>query len=197
MGTINHLSASYLQSILGSSLQDIGSIAKSAGTSLSSGVASLTQQPDSPQLSQFAQLLNTLQQLQQSDPAKYQQVTQQIATNLQSAAQTAQDDGNSTAASTLTQLSKDFSAASSSGQLPNVQDLAKAIGGGHHHHHHFHAAPPDGASSGDDSPANNSTSQALSKFLSGSQLAKTPNSLNPLAIILNTLSTAGIASTNG
>jgi hypothetical protein len=196
MGTINHLSASYLQSILGPSLQGIGSTAKSAATSLTDGVALLTQQPDSPQLSQFAQLLNTLQQLQQSDPAKYQQVTQQIATNLQSAAQTAQDGGNSTAASTLAQLSKDFSAASSSGQIPNVQDLAKAVGGGHHHHH-VHAAPADDASSSDDNPGNNSTSQSLSRFLSGSQWAETPNSLNPLAIIQNTLSTAGITSTNG
>ena len=72
--------------------------------------------------------MSTLQQLQQSDPTKYQQVTQQIATNLQSAAQTAQAEGNTTAANQLNQLATDFTNASQSGQLPNVQDLAQAIG---------------------------------------------------------------------
>src|SRR5579864_2979610 len=96
-------------------------------------------------------MLNQLQQLQQSDPAKYQQVTQQIATNLQNAAQTAQTDGNSTAATQLGKLASDFNSASQSGQLPNIQDLAQAIGGGHHHHHaHAASADQDG-----DSGANN------------------------------------------
>jgi hypothetical protein len=57
---------------------------------------------DSQQLSPFAQLMST--QLQQPDPTQYQQVTQQIATNLQSAAQTAQVEGNSTAVNQLNLL---------------------------------------------------------------------------------------------
>jgi hypothetical protein len=97
-----------------------------------------TSQADSSQLSPFAQLMSTLQQLQQSNTAEYQQVTQQIATNLQAAAQTATADGNTTAATQLNQLSTDFTNASTSGQLPNAQSLAQALGGGHHHHH-FHA----------------------------------------------------------
>ena len=133
----------------------------------------------------------------------YQQVTQQIATNLQSAAQTAQADGNSTAATQLNQLAKDFTSASTSGQLPSIQDLAKAIGG-HHHHHHSHAASADtdGDASGNgssSSTSNSSTaSQSLSQLLSAFQANGTQNeSLNPMSIILNTLSSAGISASNG
>ena len=46
----------------------------------SSASGSSTQ--DGSQLSPFAQILSTLQQLQQSNPTEYQQVTSQIATNL-------------------------------------------------------------------------------------------------------------------
>jgi hypothetical protein len=55
------------------------------------------------QLSPFAQILSSLQQLQQSNPSPYQQVTQQIATNLQKA-KTAQSEGDTTAANQLKQL---------------------------------------------------------------------------------------------
>jgi len=200
---INSLS-SYLQSLLGTALQRTGSTNNATGSNLN-GVDpfSLELQPDNSQLSPFARLLNTLQQLQQSDPAKYQQVTQQIATNLQSAAQTAQADGNTTAANQLTQLATDFTNASKSGQLPNIQDLAQAIGG-HHHHHHSH---PASAGSGSDSSASSSAggtssssgaNQMLSQLLSVSQASGTQNdSLNPMSIILNTLSNAGINGSNG
>ena len=139
IGPLNTLSSSYLQSIIGSALQGAGSTNQTSTSSSAVDSSSLVQSSDNSRLSPFAQLLNTLQQLQQSDPTKYQQVTGQIATNLQSAAQTAQSDGNTTAANQLNQLATDFTNASKSGQLPNVQDLAQAVGG-HHHHHHSHAA---------------------------------------------------------
>ena len=192
IGPIN--TGNYLQSIFSTTLQGTGLITNTTGNSVS-GVG--LSQPDSSQLSQFAQLMNTLQQLQQSDPAKYQQVTQQIATNLQNAAQTAQADGNSTAANQLNQLAKDFTNASTSGQLPNIQDLAKAIGG-HHHHHHSHAASAD--ADNDSSGNSNSSSganQTLSQLLSAFQTNGTQNeTLNPMTIILNTLSNAGISASN-
>jgi hypothetical protein len=140
-------------------------------------------------------MLSALQQLQQTDPTKYQQVTQQIATNLQSAAQTAQADGNSVAANQLNQLATDFTNASTSGQLPNIQDLSQAMTGHHHHHHHAHSASadPDGSSSGNSSAS--STSQTLSQLLSTLQENGTQNnSLNPMTIILDTLSNAGTSS---
>jgi len=174
---------SYLQPIVGSAIQRAGSVASSilGGVTSSSSSSSPVTQADSGGLSPFAQIMSELQQLQQSNPAQYKQVTQQIATNLQSAAQTAQADGNTTAATQLNQIASDFSSASQSGQLPNMQDLAQAVGGGHHHHH-FH-----GAQSGSDS-------QGLNQLLSALQTTATQNeATNPTAIILNTLSSAGIS----
>jgi len=197
MGTINNLSSNYLQSILNNAVQNSGLNSNSASAVGASPAALPT---DNQQLSPFAQLVSKLQQLQQSDPTKYQQVTQQIATNLQSAAQTAQADGNTTASSQLNQLSTDFSNASTSGQLPNLQDLAQATTGHHHHgggHHHAHAAKSDPDSSSTDPTNISSLSQTLGQLLSGLQTDGTANSsLDPMAIILNTLSSAGLSSSS-
>ena len=198
---LNSLSSSYLQSILGTALKDAGLSAASNGVSGTS-----SQQPDSGQLSPFAQLLSTLQQLQESNPTQYQQVTQQIATNLQNAAQTATQDGNTSVASELNNLATDFTNASDSGQLPNISDLAQAIGGGGHHHHHGHHV----SSSNDSSPGSNSSdstassdstsassSSPLQQLLAAFQSNETQNeSLNPLSIITNTLVSAGITTNN-
>jgi hypothetical protein len=195
MSSLNNLSSSYLQSILSASLQNSSSSGKSSS---STGATSATAQPENGQLSPFAQIMSTLQQLQESNPTEYQQVTQQIATNLQTAAQTATSDGLTTQATQLNQLATDFTNASQSGQLPNVQDLAQAIGGGHHHHHHSHGAASDADSSSSSSPSTSSPSQ-LSQLLAAFQTNTTQNdALNPLSIITSTLSSAGInISSNG
>ena len=131
----------YLQSLLATALQGTSLATNSKGNNLNGVTTSSSDlQPDSSQLSPFARLLSALQQLQQSDPGKYQQVTQQIATNLQNAAQTAESQGNTSVANQLNQLATDFTNASQSGQLPNIQDLAQALQG-HSHHHHFHVLP--------------------------------------------------------
>ena len=176
---INNVS-NLLQSVLSTTLQSAGLTTKTSSSSL--------QLPsDSSQLSPFVQLMNTLQQLQQSDPTKYQQVTQQIATNLQAAAQTAQSSGNTTAATQLNQLATDFTNASKNGQLPNIQDAAQAMGG-HHHRHHHHSG---GTSS------SNSSNSTLDQLLAAFQTSGTQNdSLDPMSIILNTLSTSGIGTTS-
>ena len=199
---------SYIQSILNSALQGIGSSSNTTGSNLNSiDPSSLQLQSDNGQLSPFAQVLNTLQQLQQSDPTKYQQVTTQIATNLQSAAQTAQTQGNTAAANQLNQLATDFTNASQNNQLPNIQDLAQAMGG-HHHHHHFHSgsagsssdSSTSGSSTTSSSPSaasSSGTSQSLDQILAAFQVTGTQNtSLDPMNIILNTLSSAGISATN-
>jgi hypothetical protein len=220
MGSVNNiLSGSYLQSLFTSALQSpTGTTSQTSNSS----ALSLGQQSDSTQLSPFAKLLSTLQQLQQSDPTKYQQVTQQIATNLQSAAKTAQTDGNSTAANQLSQLATDFTNASNSGQLPNIQDLAQAVSGhGHHHHHHHPSEEASGDSASNSSESSSSSSSASGSSTSGSstsgsstsgsstnpaQQVQLPlawfgnsydnNSQNPTVIILNTLSTSGITGYN-
>jgi len=189
MSPINSLSSSYLQSILSGTLQNTSSAGNSSS---STGTSSVTAPSENGHLSPFAQLMSTLQQLQQSNPTEYKQVTQQIATNLQAAAKTAQADGNSTAANQLNQLATDFTSASESGPLPNVQDLAQAIGG-HHHHHHFHPASSDADSSSSNTSSTSNTSQTLSQLLAAFQANSTPNeATNPMAIIMNTLSSAGI-----
>jgi hypothetical protein len=181
LGPISSIASNYLQSILGTQRQNSGLSTNSTSAS------SPTQKPDSQQLSPFAQLMSELQQLQQSDPSKYQQVTQQISSNLQSAAQTAQSEGNKTAANNLTQLSTDFANASKNGQLPNVQDLAQAVGG-HHHHHHSHAASSSSSSSSD---------QTLSQLVSALQSNSSQSDpLDPMTIMTDTLQSAGIGSSN-
>lgn len=186
IGPISSLASTYLQSILGNPTQKTGASANSTLNSIDP--SSFTQQPDNGQLSPFAQMLNDLQQIQQSNPAQYQKVTAQIATNLQNAAQTAQSNGNTTAANQLTQLSTDFSNASKSGQLPSVQDLAQASGHHHHGHHHHGGGSSDSNSSG-------STSQSTDPLLAGySSAASQSNSTSPMSIIMNTLSQAGIGS---
>ncbi len=197
MGSINNLSSTYLQSIIGTAFQASGLTPNSTANSQStSSLASTALQPDNSQLSPFASIMSTLQQLQQTNPSEYQQITQQISTNLGTAAQTAQTDGNATAASQLNQLSTDFSSASKSDQLPSVQDLAQAIGGGHHHHFHASSSSNSNSSSSGGSSDNSSSSasQTLSQFLASVQSnVSVDNSLNPMSIILNTLSTAGIS----
>jgi hypothetical protein len=197
IGSLNPLSNTYLQSILTSAIQGTGLTTNSANNSLSTSAASsITQAPDNSQLSPFAQLMSELQKLQQTDPAKYQQVTQQISTNLQTAAQTATAAGDTTKAAQLTQLSNDFSSASKSGQLPNVQDLAQAVGGHHHHHHHHAEAPPTDATATAGTPATSSGGQSLSQLLAAFQ-TNTPQTAatDPASIIMSTLSSAGITGT--
>ena len=174
---------SSVESILGSALQKVG-LTPNATTSSLNGIGGLTstQQPDNSQLSPLGQVLSTLQQLQQSNPTEYKQVTQQIASNLTSAAQTAQSDGNTNAANQLTQLASDFTNASTSGQLPNIQDLAQAIGGGGHHRHRH-------------SDSGSSSSDSTSSSTGGSSQTQ-GNTLSPLSIIANTLSSAGVTGSN-
>jgi hypothetical protein len=196
--SINNLSSKFLQTILGTALQGTG-----LGNTTGAGAATALEQPDNGQLSPFAQLLNTLQQLQQSNPTQYQQVTQQVATNLTAAAKTATTDGNTQSAAQLTQLATDFTNASQTGQLPNIQDLAQATGAGgggevggvgHHHHHgggHHHAEAADTTTA--DTTNTTNTTSPLQQFLASLQANATPNeSLNAFSIISNTLANAGI-----
>ena len=129
IGPIVNLASGFIQSLISHSSASTNTTA--AGATTAPGAPK-----DTNQLSPLAQILSTLQNLQQSNPVQYQQVTQQISNNLQTAAQSATSSGNTALAAKLTQLSQDFSKASTTGQLPNVQDLAQAAGGHHHHHHH-------------------------------------------------------------
>jgi len=167
-----------LESILDSVFQNYSSTTSSSGNAASSAGASSQTGSDNGHLSPFAQLISFLQQLQQTNPAQYQAVAQQIATNLQSAAQTDQQDGNTAGASQLNQLSADFTAASTSGQLPNLQDLAQAL------------------AANTDVPKITISLSQLEQLLASLQTSTTQyqsqnSSQDPMSIILNTLSSAG------
>lgn len=163
---VNALSNSeaYLQSILSgaaSGTNSTGSTSSSSSTA-SASASSLTMPADSHQPSPFAQMMTTLQQLQQQNPSEFQEVTAQISTNLQNAAQTAQTQGNTNMATQLNALATVFQNASTSGQMPTVSDMVQAYGGPHHHHH------------------------AAGSYSAGSQ----SGALDPMAIIMQTLSSA-------
>jgi len=163
ISSLSSIYSNFIQPILGNTL-GVGSSATTAPAA----------PQDSNQLSPFAQLATTLQQLQQQSPAQYQNLTKQIAANLQTAAGTAQSGGNTTLANQLTQLAADFTSASQNNQLPDFQDLAQAMTGGHHRHHRSDAS---------------SAASQLSQFTAGAGT----NSTNPASIIFSTLSSAGIS----
>jgi hypothetical protein len=177
-----NLASGYIQSLFtgapnGSSSTNIAS---------TSGAAGNTQDPNKP--SPFAQILSSLQQLEQSSAPQYRQVTQQVATNLSTASQSAAVAGSPGLASELTQLSTDFRNASASGQLPNVRDLAQAIGSGAGRYHQIGRPFSSSAPSGSGSNLNE-----FLQSLGASQNGSSANgSLNALSIIDNTLSSAGI-----
>lgn len=201
---ISNLTDTYIQSIL-SSFKSSNSNSSSKGSGVDASSLTLPQDGNA-QLSPFAQVMSTLQQLQQSNPTQYRQVTSQIATNLQSAAQTATTDGNTTLANQLNQLATDFTNASQNNTLPNVQDLAQAMGGGHGHHHHMSSgSSTSGSSSSTDSTTSSTTgttssnsttaelNQLLAAFMSNSASSSQSSSLDPFSIISNTLCSAGIS----
>ncbi len=206
-------SNSWIQQLESAAFSALNSSQNNAsGTSGTSGSTSMPQD-GSPQLSPFAQIMSTLQQLQQSNPTEYSQVTQQIASGLQSASQQAQASGNSSEAQQLSTLANDFTNASTSGQLPNVSDLAQAIGGGHHHHHHegsggsssstssssgssssSSSASGSSSSSSTNSSTNSSAPQSLSELFGAyANNSSQSEALNPLNIIMNTFQNDGIS----
>lgn len=174
-GPVIDLASGYLQSLVTSAVK---------GSSRTK-IATLGVTQNTNQLSPFAQVLSSLQQLEQTNSPAYQQVTQRIATNLQTASQSATSAGDTTLGSQLTKLSMDFQNASASGQLPNVPDLAQAIGVRSHLHHAVGA-----------SNAHNNKAGNLSEFLQSLNVSQTgataDSAINALSIIDNTLSSAGI-----
>jgi hypothetical protein len=202
------IASPYIQSLIGNTISSATNTTSTTNGSSSVSQSSLSQPQDANQLSPFAQILSTLQQLQQSNPTEYQQVTSQIATNLQSAAKTATTDGDTSQANELNQLATDFQSASQNNTLPNVQDLAQALSGHGHHHHGYHTQSSSGDSSGTstNTPSSNGTStpagsssssdplsQLLSAFFANQTSASQNTSLDPLTIINSTLSGANLS----
>jgi hypothetical protein len=87
---------------------------------------------DSAQLSPMANLMNQLQQLQQSDPNKFKSVMSTIADTLKADAQNA----TGPQAQRLDALADKFSQAAQTGQMPDLQPKGQPHGASGHHHHH-------------------------------------------------------------
>ncbi len=177
---LNAINNNSLEAILDSVFQNSGYANNGTGPGSNGSGTSSIAGSDKSQLSPLAKLATFLQQLQQSNPAEYQSITQQIAANLQTAAQADQTNGNSAGATQLNQLSADFANASATGQLPDLQDLAQALGG-----------------TTSDPKITISLSQleqllaSLQATSSSEQNQNSNQAQNPLSIILNTLSGAG------
>jgi len=142
--------------------QPLAAIENSPATTTIGAAAGISAtKSDSSQLSPLGELISTLQQLQKTDPPKYAQVTQLIATNLQTASETAQKQGNSAEAKQLTAIAADFSSASKSGQISGlVQDLTQIAAGGQDHRGSAGASP--GGSTTDVDNSNQLVSRAYS-----------------------------------
>ncbi|HEX3877121.1 MAG TPA: hypothetical protein VHW24_09055 [Bryobacteraceae bacterium] len=123
IGPIASLAGNYLQSIFSPA-------SKSGGATMApnSGSTPPSQPAAAGKTSPFAQIMSSLQQMQQASPAEYAQVAQKISANLQHAAKTAQGNGNTAIANELNSLASDFNNAAQSGKLPSVKDLAKSAG---------------------------------------------------------------------
>jgi len=188
---IDAISATTLEQAL-AAIEDAAATSTANGRTPTAG-ASPAGQSDSIQISPLGQLISTLQQLQMTDPAKYAQVTQQIATNLQAAAQTAQTQGNSSEAKQLTALAADFNSASKGGKVSTlVQDLTPAAGLGHHRHGSG-VASTAGSGTDSTSTADTASNQLLSLLETNeTQTTESANSI-AAATILNTLNASGIA----
>lgn len=110
-------------SLLPSYLLPFNSTAKTANASSASSVQ---QQADVLGLSPAAGFLNQLQQLQTQSPQQFQALISQLTGQLQKAATTASNSGNTAQASQLTQLAKSFQNAATGGALPTAQQLQQA-----------------------------------------------------------------------
>jgi len=106
-----------------------------------SSASSVQQQADALAVSPAGQFLNQLQQLETQNPQEFQAILTEITGQLQQAATTASNNGNTTQANQLTQLANTFQNAESGGPLPTAQQLQQAGLTGHHHHHGGHRAP--------------------------------------------------------
>jgi hypothetical protein len=83
--------------------------------------AAAVPQDGSPRISKLGRYMMQLEELQQSDPTKFKEVTSDIAKRLREAAQKASDDGDTRTSELLTDLAEKFEQASETGTLPELR----------------------------------------------------------------------------
>jgi hypothetical protein len=114
-----------ISSVVGSSSLALNTTGRASATSGAEGAAA------QPEVSKMGQLMSQLQQLQQSDPAKFKQVMGAISQKLKDEAAGA----TGQRAEFLGGLASRFDQAAQSGDLSALQPPAQA-GKAHGHHHH-------------------------------------------------------------
>jgi hypothetical protein len=115
-----------------------------ASSTSNGAAANATGSAVSVDLSKPGQLFSQLQNLAQTDPTKFKEVTAEIASQLKDAA--ASQTGKQ--AAFLNELAGRFDAASQSGKMSDLKPpQAQAQASGHHHHHHHAQAAGNGQSS--------------------------------------------------
>jgi hypothetical protein len=122
-------------------------------------------------VSKPGELLSKLSQLLQQDPAKFKQVTQQIAGELKTAAQSA----TGPQASFLSKLSDDFATASSSGSLASLQPAQGSSAGASGAHHHHGGGHHGGGGGGIESLLSTALDQVNQALSGASDSIATPN----------------------
>jgi hypothetical protein len=105
-------------------------------------------------ISGFANALKELQQLQQSDPAKFKEVTADIAKTLEADARSA----TGPQSQFLSELASRFEEASQSGSMSSLEP-SRSISGHHGHRHHQHSGVKSYAAQQPDSSAGSQQSQ--------------------------------------
>jgi hypothetical protein len=120
---------------------------KGPGSSAPAGVAdpSSASSSGSADLSDAAKFFSKLENLSQTDPAKFKRLTTQISSELQTAAQGA----TGSQATFLSDLANQFQTASQTGSVSPLHppSTSQPAAGGHHHHHHAHYQSSSDASS--------------------------------------------------
>jgi hypothetical protein len=128
----------YISPILGAASQVLSLFSSnktaSSGSSPAPGATdplSILDSSGNVDLSQAAQVFSKLQNLSQSSPAQFQQLTAKISSQLQTEAQSA----TGSASTFLSDLANQFQTASQTGNTSSLQPQT-ASPGGHHHGHH-------------------------------------------------------------
>ena len=129
-------------------------------------------------------MMKQLQSLETSDPAKFKEVTGDIATKLQDAAKTAADSGDPQGAEALNDLAAKFKTSSETGKMPHVH---KGHGG-----HHTAAPPADADSDPSSTSATSTTASSISvaagKYQDLTAMFQQNSGNDPLATLTSILS---------
>jgi hypothetical protein len=182
----------------------VNSIASSlAVAQLASGMASRSQTADvsgvpqdgPPAISKLGNYMKQLQDLLQTDPEKFKEVTAQIASKLEEAAKTATENGDTKSAEMLTGLADQFQQASDNLTMPDLRPPEDASAAGTVHHGPPPGPPPSDSSTDEDSDSTttstldstSNSSDAVAKYKELLKLLEQSADSNPMATLENVL----------